>query len=66
MTPPTALVDALESGTITEPQIRELIDFQARELGLSFDQAMSMAREGTLPASPLGTNIEFLAELLAA
>jgi hypothetical protein len=66
MTPPAALREALERGTITQEQIRELIACEADELGLSYDEALELARRGAMPASPLGSDIEFLVELLAA
>jgi hypothetical protein len=66
MTLPEDLRDALERGTMTEDQIRQLIELEALELGLDYEQAVSMVKDGTMPASPLGSSIEFLVELLAA
>ena len=66
MTVPRELLDAMESGTITQDQLRELITLEARELGLSFEEALRLASEGMLPTGALGTDIEYLAGLLAA
>jgi len=66
MTLPDTLRKALDTGTATEDQIRELITIEARELGMSYSDAIERAQAGTLPASPIGTDIEFLAELIAA
>lgn len=66
MTVPTALLEALESGTITDEQLRELITIEARELNLSFEDAVRLAASGGLPSGPIGTDIELLADLLAA
>lgn len=66
MTVPDTLLEALESGTITRQQLRELIALEAKELGLTLDEAMRLAAEGALPTGPIGTDIEFLAGLLAA
>ena len=66
MTVPRELLDALESGTITQDQLQALITLEAQELGLSLEDALRLASEGTLPTGALGTDIEYLAGLLAA
>jgi len=63
---PTDLRHAIETSSMTEAQIHQLIEFEARVLGLTYDEAMQKAKEGTLPTGPIGTDIEFLAALFAA
>ncbi len=63
---PANLVKAIEQGQpITEAQLRELISAEAKELGLSFDEAVRAAQEGTLPSGNLyASDIAFLVDLL--
>lgn len=63
---PATLQEAIEHGELTEDQLRELIRLEAAELGLTFDEAVQRAREGTLPHDLLGTDIGMLVELLPA
>lgn len=50
---------------ITGEQLRELITVEAKEIGLSFDEAVRAAQEGTLPSGSLfASDIAFLADLL--
>ena len=66
MTPlPDELRRAIDRGELTEEQLRQLIAHEAQALGLSYDEAVRRARKHTLPKTPLGTDIEFLVELLA-
>jgi hypothetical protein len=57
---PQHLVDAIESGELTHEQLRELIDIEAAELGLTFEEAEELARAGKLPKHGLGTSVESL------
>ena len=66
MTPPQTLIDALASGDITAEQLIELIRCEADELGLTYEEAVALAEEGTLPKGPLGTDIEYLLDMLVA
>jgi len=66
MTPPSALCEALESGRITDQQLRELISFQAAQIGLTLNDALRLAADDELPTGPIGTEIEFLIGLMAA
>lgn len=63
---PANLVKAIEQGQpITEEQLRELITVEAKEIGLSFDEAVKAAQEGTLPpGSLLASDIASLVDLL--
>jgi hypothetical protein len=60
------LVKAIERGQpITEEQLRELVTVEAKEIGLSFDEAVNAAQEGTLPSGNLlASDIAFLVDLL--
>ena len=40
---PTALREAIEQGDLSQQQLRELIEFEAEELGLSFEEAVRRA-----------------------
>ena len=55
---PQHLIDAIEEGEITRDQLRELIEIEAAEIGLTFDEAYASALAGTLPMSELGSDIE--------
>ncbi|HEV2123906.1 MAG TPA: hypothetical protein VGW38_14170 [Chloroflexota bacterium] len=57
---PQDLVDAIESGYITQGQLRQLIEIEASWLGLAFDEAVERARQNTLPKDYLGSDIQFL------
>ncbi len=63
---PANLVKAIEQGQpITEEQLRELITVEAKEIGLSFDEAVRAAEEGTLPSGSLvASDVAFLVDLL--
>ncbi len=63
---PANLVKAIEQGQpITEEELRELITVEAKEIGLSFDEAVRAAEEGTLPSGSLvASDVAFLVDLL--
>ena len=61
---PASLVQAIDGGELTEAQLRELITFEAAELGLSFDEAVQRARARTLPKNPIGSDLQLLAMML--
>lgn len=63
---PAELMRALESGELTQAQLRQLITIEAQAMGLSFEDAVCQARARTLPRTVLGSDIEMLVELLAA
>jgi len=65
---PANLVRAIEQGQpITEEQLKELIAAEAKEIGLSFDEAVKAAQHGTLPSGNLyASDIAFLVDLLHA
>ncbi len=61
---PTELQKAIEQGELTADQLRELIRLEAQDLGLSVDQAIQQAKEGKLPKSHIGSDLELLIDLL--
>ncbi len=66
MTPlPTDLQQAIEQGELTEAQLRELIELEAKALGLTYEEAVKKARERRLPKNYIGADLELLVQLLA-
>ncbi|MBA2450999.1 MAG: hypothetical protein H0V51_23545 [Chloroflexi bacterium] len=62
---PLAIQEAIERGFLTQEQLRELIEVEAEWIGLSFDEAVDGAHKGTLPENLIGTDLEFLVDMLA-
>ncbi len=61
---PADLLQAMEDGALTEEQLRQLITLEAAQLGLGFDEAVRRAREGSLPKTVVGSDVELLVDLL--
>lgn len=61
---PDDLLRALEEGEVTQEQLRALISLEAEELGMTFDDVVEAAKAYTLPKNALGTDLEFLIQLL--
>jgi hypothetical protein len=57
---------AIEIGELTLEQLRELIEEEAKGLGLTFEDAQRMAKQNLLPKNALGSDVEFLFQLLPA
>ena len=67
MTPlPTDLQQAIERGELTEGQLRELIELEAKALGLTYEEAVQRAKERRLPKNYIGSDLELLVQLLPA
>ncbi|RIK37689.1 MAG: hypothetical protein DCC58_17630 [Chloroflexi bacterium] len=64
--PSPELLAALEEGTLTQDQLRELITIEAQQLGLTFQTAVKRARDDTLPRTTLGFDLRLLVSMLAA
>ena len=62
---PAHLVEAIEAGELTEEQIHEIIEFQARQLGLMIDEAYELDRQRALPKTPVGSDLHFWIRMLA-
>jgi hypothetical protein len=63
---PRALKSAIQAGQLSERQLEQLIKHEARELGLTYRQAVRRAREGRLPDSTIGTDLAMLVSILDA
>ena len=56
---------AIERGLVTQAQLRELIEIEAEQIGLNFDETVRRAHQGTLPKNEIGIDLEFLVRMLA-
>jgi len=63
---PEDLQKAIESGHLTNEQIRLLIELEAKALGLSVDEARKLARARALPSNAVGSDLQLLFGLVAA
>lgn len=61
---PEEIVCAMMDGELTQAQLRELIRIEAEAIGLTFDEAVESARDGTLPRCHIGSDVDFLIEML--
>lgn len=61
---PAHLRGALESGRLTDEQLREVIAYEAGLLGLTFDRALALSRAGRLPSNTVGTDLKLWISLL--
>lgn len=63
---PPRILRKMERGTpLSQAELRLLIELEAGELGLSFEEAVARARRRELPQTNIGTDIRFLVTLLA-
>lgn len=56
--------DAAESGSLSVDELKSLIEKEAALLDLSFETALEREQAGTLPATPVGTDLTFLIRML--
>ena len=63
---PRKLQQAIKKGKLTSAQLRQLITLEARELDLSYAEAVRLARQRRLPRNVLGADLELLVQLLPA
>jgi hypothetical protein len=61
-----SLLDALDSGELSEDQLRALIAIEAGRLHLTFDEAVERGRRNALPQTPEGFDLQFHVLMLAA
>lgn len=61
---PVELQQAIEEGELTEEQLRQLVTLEAKALGLTCEEAIKRAKDGTLPRGLLGSDLELLVLLL--
>jgi hypothetical protein len=62
---PENLREALESGELTQDQLRQLIEKEAAFIGLDYAQAVKRARDRTLPPGVFSDDIEMLVAMLS-
>ena len=62
---PDELARAIEDGRLTQEQLRQLISFEASELGLTFEEAVDRARRGKLPKNSTGSDLDLLVTMLS-
>jgi hypothetical protein len=63
---PDELRQALEHAELTTDQLKLLIEIEAEQLGLTFEEAVTRARADALPHTPLGFDLQFHILMLAA
>ena len=63
---PADLLEAIESGQLTDEQIRRLIEIEAKSIGLTFEKAAALAEARSLPKNAVGSDLQLLFGLLAA
>lgn len=56
---PDTLLAALDAGELSRQQLRQLIELEARSLGLTFDEVLVRARDNALPPTPQGFDLQF-------
>ena len=60
------LLEALDSGELSDDQLRALIAIEAERLHLSFDEAVELGLRNALPRTPEGFDLHFHVLMLAA
>ncbi len=63
---PEDIIRGLDAGELTEAQLRELIRIEAVDLGFTLEEAIQKASTGDLPRTHIGSDVEFLVEMLSA
>lgn len=58
------LLATMESGVLTQEQLKELIEYDAAQLGMGYDDAVEAARQNKLPSTPLGYDLRLLVRML--
>jgi hypothetical protein len=53
-------------GTISQAQLRELIEREGKMLSLGFAEVVKRAKKGTLPRNAIGDDLSLLVQLLPA
>ena len=62
---PADILAALDGdGGLTPDQVRYLIAWEAEQIGLTYREAIAAARNGALPKTALGSDIELLIRML--
>jgi hypothetical protein len=63
---PEDLARAIESGHISQAQLRQLITLEAKAIGLTYEEAIARARSGSLPRNSTGADLDLLVTMLPA
>ena len=63
---PEELLEAIESGTMTDEQLRLLITLEAKAIGLSYEEAYALAKARSLPSNGIGIDLQLLFGLVLA
>jgi hypothetical protein len=63
---PEELRKAIESGKLTDEQVRLLIELEAKVIGLSYDEARARAKARSLPRNGIGNDLQLLFGLVPA
>jgi hypothetical protein len=63
---PEELRQAIESGVLTSEQIRQLIELEAKAIGLTYAEAIVRAEARSLPRNGIGNDLQLLVRLLPA
>ena len=53
------LLKALDDGELTHEQLQLLAEIEAAQLGLTFNEAVELARKNKLPKNPTGFDLQF-------
>lgn len=56
---PDHLLAPMESGELTIQQLEEITHVRAAQLGLTFDEAVRLAKRNELPKNPAGSDLQF-------
>jgi hypothetical protein len=59
-----SLQEAIKRGRLNDGDLRRLISHEARQLGLSTEQALRRARANKLPDSTIGIDLRMLVSIL--
>lgn len=51
-------------GELTQEQLRELIDWEAGQFGMTYEQAIDAAERNGLPKTALGSDVDLLVQML--
>lgn len=61
---PKPLQEAIDRGKLSTEQLRQLIELEARLLGLSVEEVIQLAKKNDLPRNYVGRDLSLLVELL--
>ncbi len=56
---PASLVAAMENEVLSEEQLRDIVRIEAAQFGLKLEDAIELALQNRLPATPAGFDLQF-------